>query len=374
MSQTSLQPLSAHGGVIICVDDELMILTSLREQLRQLTDSGLTIEVSTDGEDALALLDDLLDEGEEVPLFISDQIMPGLKGHEVLQRVHKRSPTTRTILLTGQADLDAVRSAVNHANLYRYMSKPWEQADLLLTSRSAVESYLSEREISRKRAELERTNEVFRRFVPEPFLRRIAVGGVTEIEVGYAEEVELTILFSDIRGFTGIAESMSCTELLSMLNSYFTALSEPIHDQGGFIDKFIGDAIMAIFDGPQHAIAAIQAAWGMQRALDKWNRSQPRPLRSGIGLHSGVVVMGTVGTESRMDSTVLGDSVNLAARLEGLTKEHGHPIIVSDQTLSLATIQSQSTSDEQKEQWRSEALGQTLVKGRTEPVDYFKLY
>jgi response regulator RpfG family c-di-GMP phosphodiesterase len=224
-----MQSQPEERGVIICVDDESMILTSLREQLRQLTDMGFSIEVSTDGEDALELLKDLINEGEEVPLFISDQIMPGLKGNEVLREVHRLSPHTKTILLTGQADLEAVQKAVNEANLYRYMSKPWEQADLLLTARAAVESYLSEQQIRQQRKLLEQTNEVFKCFVPEPFLRRIASNGLSSIQVGYNELTDLTVLFSDIRGFIMIAESMLFVELLTMFNSYFTALSAPIH-------------------------------------------------------------------------------------------------------------------------------------------------
>ena len=362
--------LKQERGVIICVDDEPMILTSLREQLRQLTDMGFSIEVSTDGEDALELLKDLIAEEEAVPLFISDQIMPGLKGNEVLREVHRLSPQTKTVLLTGLADLEAVQSAVNEANLYRYMSKPWEQADLLMTTRTAIESYLNEQEVIKQRKALEQTNEVFKCFVPEPFLRRIASNGLSSIRVGYNELTELTILFSDIRGFTGIAEVMPPADLLAMLNSYFTALSEPIHRHQGFIDKFIGDAIMAIFEGPQHALNAVHAAIAMQEALVKWNHQNHQaqyPIKSGIGLHSGVAVMGTVGTVSRMDSTVLGDSVNLAARLEGLTKDHGHPIIVSENTVQLAQASDAHT-------WRAEYLGNTSIKGRHEPVNYWKIF
>ena len=353
-------------GVIICVDDESMILTSLRDQLRQLSYMGISVEMSTDGEDALELLNDLMNEGVEVPLFISDQIMPGLKGNEVLRRVHDISPQTKTVLLTGQADLEAIQAAVNHANLYRYLSKPWEQADLILTTKTAIESYLSEQEVTKRRAELEATNAVFRRFVPEPFLRRIAANGLTSIAVGYNETLELTILFSDIRGFTTLAEQMPPADLLMMLNSYFTALSEPIDRHGGFIDKFIGDAIMAIFDGPQHAFNAVNAAVDMQAALSAWNQSEHKNLQSGIGLHSGEVVIGTIGTENRMDSTVLGDSVNLAARLEGLTKEHGHPILLSQKTLTLANQQGSCT-------WQSTPLGTTVVKGRHERVQYYQV-
>ena len=361
----------ARPGVIICLDDEAMILTSLREQLRPLSELGLSVEVSTDGADALSLLRELLEEGEEVPLFISDQIMPGLKGDEVLKEVHAISPRTRSILLTGQADLDAVQRAVNEANLYRYISKPWEQADLMLTARAAIESYAAECEIQAQQRRLRATNEVFKRFVPEPFLRRIATQGLTDIVVGHAEQLELTILFSDIRGFTTLAESMRPAELLQLLNSYFEALSEPIHQVGGFIDKFIGDAIMAIFDGEAHARRAVEAAMGMMRALESWNRGRDQPLSSGIGLHTGEVVIGTVGTTKRMDSTVLGDAVNLASRLEGLTKTHGSPLIASEATVKQATHAAQASTAEST--WRAVSLGETQVKGRHERVRYFKI-
>ena len=360
--------ISNERGVVICVDDESMILTSLREQLRSLGELGYMIETSTDGQDALDLLDDLIEDGEEVPLFISDHIMPGLKGDEVLKAVHERSPMTRCVLLTGQADLQAVQRAINEANLYRYMSKPWETSDLLMTARSAIESYLAERELVARRRELEATNEIFRRFVPEPFLRRIAAGGITGIEVGHAEMVELTILFSDIRGFTSISEQMSPTALLEMLNSYFEALCEPIHEQGGFIDKFIGDAIMAIFDGEGHAERALKAALGMQRALESWNQGSSHPLKSGIGVHSGEVVIGTVGSSKRMDSTVLGDAVNLASRLEGLTKEHRRSIIASHKVVESARVWLTRRGEEAS--WSAEQLGLAQVKGRREPVSY----
>jgi len=357
-------------GVVICVDDEMMILTSLREQLRDLSELGVTVEFSSDGQDALDLLDELLSDGEEVPLFISDHIMPGLKGDEVLREVYRRSPNTRCMLLTGQADLDAVKRAINQANLYRYMSKPWEQEDLLMTARSAIESYRADGAIEAQRRTLEVTNQVFRRFVPEPFIRRISSEGIESIELGRAEQVELTVLFSDIRGFTTFAESMAPHDLLEVLNSYFEALSAPIHAVGGFIDKFIGDAIMAIFEGEGHADRALQAALGMNRALAHWNEGRAHPLAFGVGIHSGEVVMGTVGTSTRMDSTVLGDSVNLAARLEGLTKGHEPPLIASEHTVELA---GRSATGATSQEWRAQPVGEAHVKGRTGAVRYFRV-
>lgn len=348
-------------GVVICLDDEAMILTSLHEQLRPLMEEGLRVEVSHDGEEALELLDELMDEGDEVPLFISDQIMPGLKGDEVLKAVVARSPRTRTVLLTGQADLEAVQRAVNEARLYRYISKPWERADLLLTARGAVSSYRQERELEARRAEIEATSAVFRRFVPPAFLSRIAARGLTAIELGTAELLEVTVLFSDLRGFTTLSERLTPPALLAFLNAYFEVVSAPIHAAGGAIDKFIGDAVMAIFEGEGHARRAVEAALAMLEALSAWSAGRPEPVRAGVGLHSGQVVLGTVGTRERMSSTVLGDTVNVAARLEGLTKERGCALLVSEETLSGAG----------EGAWRARLVDRAAVKGRAREVTFY---
>ncbi len=351
------------GGVVICLDDEAMILTSLREQLRPLIEEGLRIEVSHEGEEALALLDELIEEGAEVPLFISDQIMPGLKGDEVLKAVVAKSPRTRTVLLTGQADLEAVQRAVNEARLYRYISKPWERADLLLTARGAVSSYRQERELEARRAEIEATSEVFRRFVPPTFLSRIAARGLTAIELGTAEVLEVTVLFSDIRGFTALSERLTPPALLAFLNDYFAVVSAPIHARGGAIDKFIGDAVMAIFEGAGHARRGVEAALEMIEALRAWSASRSEEVRAGVGIHSGLVVLGTVGTPDRMSSTVLGDTVNVAARLEGQTKERGCALLVSEETLRAAG----------EGGWSARLVDRAAVKGRSREVTFYAI-
>ncbi|MBF0240441.1 MAG: hypothetical protein HQM12_22280 [SAR324 cluster bacterium] len=184
----------------------------------------------------------------------------------------------------------------------------------------------------------------FEKFVPKPFLLRIAREGLENIELGKGQSDNITILFSDIRSFTALSESMTAQELMNFLNSYLQRMSIPIHEFGGFIDKFIGDAIMALFDFPdrndsEEAESAVKAAIAMQNALKLYNQHRSshgyRSITNGIGIHSGQVVIGTVGSESRMDSTVIGDSVNLASRIEGLTKFYGADILISSQTLDL---------------------------------------
>ena len=356
--------------IILCVDDEPMILNSLREQLRSFNQQGFTIETAQNGTEALELVEDVLAEGAIIYMVISDQIMPGIKGDALLSQIYQKLPNTRTLLLTGQADLEAVQYAINQANLFRYLSKPWEQSDLLLTVQSAIDAYEQEQAIEKQYSEIQALNQVFTRFVPIPFLRRIAQHGVENIQVGFAQKEEISILFLDIRDFTPLSEQMQPEELFLFLNIFFTKLSVGIHQQGGFIDKYIGDAIMGIFDGPTHQARAIQAGLAMLKILDTWNQERIQqemlPIKVGIGIHAGEVMMGTVGSKERMDSTVIGDSVNVAARLEGLTKTYGCPLLISEELLNVAQNDGGP--------WHIRCVDHTMVKGRHQPVRFLEVY
>ncbi len=160
---------------------------------------------------------------------------------------------------------------------------------------------------------------------------KVALGG---------ELLEVTVLFSDIRGFTSISEKMDPQSLVALLNEYFTEMVNIVMDEGGVVDKYIGDAIMAVFGAPvpkpADAVNAVRAAVRMRRALRDLNvrlaaRGMPA-LRTGIGIHTGQVVAGNIGSEKRMEYTVIGDAVNLASRLESSTKELGVNVLISDDT------------------------------------------
>ncbi len=221
---------------------------------------------------------------------------------------------------------------------------------------------------------MSRLNATFEQFVPKQFLRRIASEDWETIELGRGENAFLTILFSDIRGFTELSEQMSPQEVLNFLNSYLQRMNTPIHTHHGFVDKFIGDAIMALFESqygsPNEAARnAVNAAVGMQEAVKVYNRHRANcgyaPVSIGIGIHSGPVIVGTIGSEDRMDSTVLGDAVNLASRLEGLTKQYQSRIIVSSQTFRLL-------EDDTDLLWRE--LDYVAVKGKQKPVSIFEIF
>lgn len=154
------------------------------------------------------------------------------------------------------------------------------------------------------------------------------------------EEREATVMFCDIRGFTGISESMTPKELVQMLREYFTLMVGAVFKYHGTVDKFIGDCIMAIFGAPtpqpDHAKLAVKTALEMQKLLKEFNSARFQQgkdaLRIGVGINTGNVVVGNIGSEKRLEYTAIGDAVNLASRLEGITKPYGAQIIISEST------------------------------------------
>ena len=144
--------------VILCIDDEEIILEALEEQLNNTFGSEYDIETSDSGEDAIDFFKELKKEGINVPVVISDYIMPGMKGDQVLKEIHELSPGSLKILLTGQASIDGITNAINNAKLYRYIAKPWDKDDLVLTVKEAIKSFLQERKIRKQNEELIKLN------------------------------------------------------------------------------------------------------------------------------------------------------------------------------------------------------------------------
>ena len=152
---------------IICVDDEDIILEALKNQLGPFFENQFQIETATSAEDALEIYDELIDSGYEVPVVISDYLMPGTRGDEFLIKVHTKNPNTLKILLTGHANIEGITNAINKANLYRYIPKPWDRDDLILTVREAIRSFLQEMEIKQKNIELQAINENLEKLVED---------------------------------------------------------------------------------------------------------------------------------------------------------------------------------------------------------------
>ncbi|MHC0063037.1 GAF domain-containing protein [Nostoc sp. UIC 10890] len=185
------------------------------------------------------------------------------------------------------------------------------------------------------------------------------------------ERKEVTILFSDIRGYTTLTENLGAAEVVSLLNQYFETMVEAVFNYEGTLDKFIGDALMAVFGAPlplteNHAWRAVQSALDMRRRLEEFNQrriiqAQPQ-IRIGIGISSGDVVSGNIGSRKRMDYTVIGDGVNLSSRLEAITKDYGCDILLSEFTYQLCSDRI----------WVRQ-LDKIRVKGKHQAVNIYEL-
>ena len=204
------------------------------------------------------------------------------------------------------------------------------------------------------------------RFVPSEVAAQLKASE-TRIEAGAGDVRETTIFFNDLEGFTTLSEGMSPVELISTLNEYFSAVTEPIVRHGGVINQYQGDAILATFNLPKahedHAAGAVRAAIEIQHILASRTFGAGLRLVSRVGINTGIVVGGLVGAQDRLGYTVHGDDVNLAARLEALNKEHGTRIIVSERTRELAGPES----------FAFEALGTVTVRGRSRPVTVYRI-
>ena len=356
---------SVHRNpVIICVDDEPIVLHSLREQFeREL--AGYDVEVAESATEALEILDDLRARSIPVPVVVSDHIMPGMKGDELLVRVHERLPDTRTILLTGQAGLDAVAHAINGAALYRYISKPWSRDDLTLTVREAARSFESERLVREHQRQLAVAHRAATRFVPFSFLSLIGRSELSQVERGDHVVRTVTVYYSDIRSYTTLVEGRTPADNLAWINEYLLAMEPPIHAHGGFVDNIAGDTIVALFgNGADAGLAAAIASFQSlsEHNLHREQRGDP-PLHIGIGMTTGECLMGIIGGDERLQCSVVGDPVNLAARVEQLTKRLG-PLLLTDETRRALIDPSR---------YALRYVDYVRVKGRSEPTRLYEV-
>lgn len=182
---------------------------------------------------------------------------------------------------------------------------------------------------------INRLNESYFRFVPRQFLDMLGKEAITDIQLGDQVQKEMSVLFTDIRDFTGLSEAMTLQENFDFINNYLGLMEPVIGRNHGFIDKYMGDSIMALFGGKVEN--AINAAIEMRRTLNDYNQVREAenkpPINMGVGIHTGDLMLGVVGGHGRMEGTVISDAVNLASRLEGLTKIYNSAVIISQDTL-----------------------------------------
>jgi class 3 adenylate cyclase len=213
--------------------------------------------------------------------------------------------------------------------------------------------------------DLKETNLSIERFVPRAFLAKIGRPNIRSVALGDNKRQDMTILFADIRNFTALSERMSPDENFAFINAYLAEMGPVIAQHGGFIDKYIGDAIMALFE---KADDGVRAGLAMLAILERFNATRlaagAEPIVIGVGLNTGSLMMGTIGEQHRMDGTVISDAVNLAARLESLTKDYRVALLVSQFTVDRL---------DDPEAYALRPVDTVVVRGRTQPVAIFEV-
>jgi len=331
---------------ILIVDDEPINQQVLSNHLAS---GNYKVFQALNGREALEIM-----QNETFDLVLLDIMMPKMSGYEVCQEIRKKHmPNELPVIMVTAKDQvsDLVQGLATGAN--DYLAKPFSKDEFL----ARVKTHLN----------LYKINSSYLRFVPAEFLKTLGRDSIIDVELGDQVEGDMTVLFSDIRSFTSIIEKLSAKESFEFLNEYLNQITPSILSNRGFIDKYIGDSIMALF--PYNAEDGLKAGIQLMENLRVYNEDRKARdqhiIQIGIGIHTGALMMGTIGVESRMDGTVISDAVNLASRLEGLTKDYGASIIISQETID-------KLDEPGKYHFRS--LGEVKVKGKEISTRIFECF
>ena len=307
-----------------------------------------------------------LQEHPEAALILLDVVMEtDSAGLGFVEYVRKEllNPFVRIALRTGQPGQAPERKVIVEYDISDYKTKSELTATrLFMTVIGALRIYRQLHELETHRRLAVAASDAQRRFFPQEFLELLGKQTITQVALGDQIQREVTVMFADIRGFTARAETMSPAQCFAFVNRVFAAICPLVREHRGFIDKFLGDGFLALFPGA--ADDAVLAAVAIQRRLVALNEARPEePVRLGIGLHTGPVMMGTVGELERMEATVLSDDVNIAARIEALTKHYDANVVCSEQTLLRV--------DPSARQMRS--FGHVRIPGKLREIAVFEL-
>ncbi len=339
---------NAEQFTIMIVDDEPINLQVL---VNHLSLQNYAVVQANNGMEALEMI---YNNGVSPSLILLDIMMPKMTGYEVCRRLRERYPANELpiLLLTAKTQVSNLIEGLG-AGANDYLTKPVAKTELL----ARIKTHL----------QISNLNIAYGRFVPHEFIQLMDKQSVVDVKLGDHVEKEMTILFSDIRGFTSISESMTPQENFDFINAYLSRMEPIIGKHQGFIDKYIGDAIMALF--PSSVDQAVAAAVGMLFRLVEYNTTRGRPgrpaLKIGIGIHTGLLMLGTVGGENRMDGTVIADAVNLASRTEGLTKTYGVALLITEQVYEHL---------HSREHYKIRLIDRVRVKGKTKAITVYEVF
>ncbi len=330
---------------ILVVDDEPVNRIVLENHL---TLQGYEVTQAINGPQAL----EIIDNGKVFDLVILDIMMPKMSGIEVCQKLRSiyHPSELPIIMLTAKNRINDLVKGFN-VGANDYLTKPFSKDELM----SRIKTHLN----------LHRIHQATDKFVPTEFLKAVGREFITDVQLGDHSQKKVTVFFSDIRGYTNLAEQMTPEENFKFVNAYVGRMGPIIPQNKGFVNQYLGDGIMAIF--PEKLEHALNAAIQMQKKIKEYNSERFKkkriPLHVGMGMHTGSLIMGIIGDKSRNEPATISDTVNTASRMEGLTKHYGANIIVSEDCIN--TLQN-------KKGYHFRFLENVQVKGKVEIIGAYE--
>jgi adenylate cyclase len=341
---------------ILVVDDEADLETLIKQKFRQKIREH-QYEFVFAGNGVIAL--EKLLEHNDIDVVLSDINMPEMDGLTLLSKLNEQNGLFKSVIVSAYGDMDNIRVAMNRG-AFDFITKPVNFEDLEVTMEKTLKHVQQMRETMKAIKE----NNILKMYVDETVLNFMSTREF-ESSIMSNETVEATVAFIDICSFTTISESETPDTVVRLLNSYFDVMVKEIIEQGGFIDKFIGDAIMAVFRGDYHLDRAIDACLAVRKKIDELpNESENiffKP-KVAIGINSGEMISGNIGSAQlrRLDYTVIGDVVNTAQRLQSAAKEG--QIIISEESY-----------EKVKESFSCTKVGEVSLKNKSNPVMIYEV-
>lgn len=341
---------------ILVVDDEADLETLIKQKFRkQIRGGEYEFYFAENGRVAL----EEIVKQPEMDIVMSDINMPEMDGLTLLTKLSESSPLIKSVIVSAYGDMENIRTAMNRG-AFDFITKPINFEDLTLT----MEKTLKHAKHVKETLKAIKENNILKMYVDENVLNFMGNKDFASTIMAN-ETIEGTVMFADICGFTAISENAPADVVVKMINSYFDEMVKEIIAQEGYIDKFIGDAIMAVFKGDYHLDRAIDAALALCNKVNALpavgDELQFKPKVS-IGLRSGEMISGNIGSESlrRLDYTVIGDTVNTAARLQDAAKEN--QIIITESCYNVV-----------KESFKCEKVGSISLKNKAKPVTIYQV-
>lgn len=297
---------------ILVVDDEADLEVLITQKFRRKIKAGeYNFVFALNGREAL----EILQKQQDIDMILSDINMPEMDGLTLLTKVKEQSPLLKAVIISAYGDMENIRTAMNRG-AFDFITKPVDFQDLEIT----IEKTLQHINQIKSTLTAMKENNILKMYVDENVLN-FMVGKESETSLMENETVEATVVFADLVGFTKISENEEANVVVPLLNEYFDLMVREIIEQKGAVDKFIGDAVMAVFKGPDQMERAVRACIAIRdkmNAMPMYSKKSDFSPKVSIGLNAGEMVSGNIGSRSlkRLDYTVIGDAVNIASRLQ----------------------------------------------------------